>query len=105
MLAFTAFYKIFNKPAKPSYLGNFYLHSFIPLNERVISELNFILEGKAQKRYGSRTWLLIRNAYPIWYKEDFELYKSNILLPDKHSFEEIWLLCDRDGSSGILQLY
>ncbi len=81
------------------------IHALVPLNERVISELNFILEKKAQKRYGDRTWLVIRNAYPIWYKEDFEFYKSDILLPNEHSFEEIWLLCDRDGSSGILQLY
>ena len=72
-------------------------HALISLNERIISGLNFILEGKAQKSYGNRTWLLIRNAYPLWYKEDFELYKSDILLPNGHSFEEIWLLCDKDG--------
>lgn len=80
-------------------------HALVPLNERVISDLNSILEEKAQKRYGGKTWLLIRNAYPLWNREDFELYFSNIIIPAGHSFEEIWLLCDRDGRSGILRLY
>lgn len=80
-------------------------HALVPLNERVIVDLNSILEEKARNRYGGKTWLLIRNAYPLWNKEDFELYFSDIIIPADHSFEEIWLLCDRDGRSGILRLY
>lgn len=80
-------------------------HALVPLNGRVISNLNSILEEKAQKRYGSKTWLIIRNAHPLWNREDFDRYKSDILIPQNHSFEEIWLLCDRDGSSGILRLF
>lgn len=31
-------------------------HALVPMNERVISDLNFILADKSQNRYGSNTW-------------------------------------------------
>ncbi|MBI4681122.1 MAG: hypothetical protein HY753_07995 [Nitrospirae bacterium] len=75
-------------------------------NEDITEELNFRLKEKAQKKYSNiNTWLLIRNVLPGWGKKDFESWKSHIELPTIHSFKEIWLLCDRNGSSGILQLY
>ncbi len=80
-------------------------HALMPLNERLIADLNGILKDKSIKNYGGRIWLLIRNAFPLWVKEDFELYKSDIQMPRYHTFEQMWLLCDRDGKSGILQIY
>lgn len=80
-------------------------HSLVPLNDKITSDLNRILKDKAQKKWGNETWLLIRNAFPIWEKEDFLMFKEEISVPVKHPYKEIWLLCDRDGSSGILRLF
>ena len=80
-------------------------HSRVPLNVRVLTDLNRIIADKAEKSYGGKTWLLIRNAFPPWTRDDFEQYISEILIPEDHSFSEIWLLCDSYGSSGILRLF
>jgi len=80
-------------------------HSVVPLNCRIPYDLNRILLQKANHRYGGKTWLVIRNAFPIWHKDDFEQYIHQINIPHKHSFDEIWLICDRKGSSGILRLF
>jgi len=77
----------------------------IPLNLRIPSELNYILKSKSKKTYESKiVWLVIRNGFPLWTKKDFENYMSEIILPKKHPFEKIWLICDSRGYSGILEI-
>ncbi|MEW6387333.1 MAG: hypothetical protein AB1491_07450 [Thermodesulfobacteriota bacterium] len=77
----------------------------IPLNCRIPYDLNRTLLEKANHNYGKNTWLVIRNAYPIWFKDDFEQYINQINIPRKHYFDEIWLICDGKGLSGILKLF
>ncbi len=77
----------------------------IPLNLRIPGELNSILENKSNKAYETeRIWLVIRNGYPLWEKEDFENYKAEIILPLSHPFEKIWLICDARGNSGLIEI-
>ena len=80
-------------------------HAMIPLNIRVPVELNRILSQKATKAYPRRTWLVIRNAYPLWKKADFEMYPEILTIPREHPFEQIWLLCNQQGTSGMLRLF
>ncbi len=80
-------------------------HAMVPLNVRVPVELNRILSQKATKAYPRSTWLVIRNAYPLWERADFEMYPEALVIPRQHPFEEIWLLCDRQGTSGMLRLF
>ena len=75
------------------------------MNHRLATELNRILEYKAKHQYGDKTWLVIRNTYPLWMKDDFETYRGDIIVPRQHAFEEIWLVCDPVGASGTLRLY
>jgi hypothetical protein len=74
-------------------------------NNRLPHELNRILDYKAKHHYGEKTWLVIRNTYPLWEKSDFELNRADIIIPCRHAFEEIWLVCDPVGASGTLRLY
>jgi len=80
-------------------------HAMIPLNIRVPFELNRILSQKATKAYPRSTWLLIRNAYPLWEKADFEMCRETITIPRDHPFEQIWLLCHQQSTSGMLRLF
>lgn len=80
-------------------------HSLIPLSYRLPEDLSRILCEKSRKSYPCKTILLIRNAYPLWNKNTFESYSSEIKIPKDHSFEEIWLLCGRDYSSGMIKYY
>ena len=78
----------------------------IPLNVRLLGSLNNILERKAEKQYDAEpVWLLIRVALPLWTSEDFEEHISEILVPENHPFQEIWLLCDPYERFGLIQLY
>ena len=56
-------------------------HSLVPLNDRIPADLNRLLNEKATKKYSCTTWLLIRNAYPLWNRDDFENYISDIVVP------------------------
>ncbi len=38
-------------------------------------------------------------------KNDFELYRGDIIVPRDHAFEEIWLVCDPVGASGTMRLF
>jgi len=77
----------------------------IPLSNKIPAKLNLLLADKAHKKYKSdRVWLLIRNTHPAWTKHDFQFYLSDIVVPDENPFEEIWLVCDTRGYSGILRL-
>lgn len=80
-------------------------HAMVPLDVRVPSELNRILSQKATKMYPRSTWLIIRNAYPLWERADFEMYPEALAVPREHPFEQIWLLCDRQGASGMIRLF
>ena len=75
------------------------------MNHRLSTELNRILEYKAKHQYGDKTWLVIRNTYPLWMKGDFETYRGDIIVPQDHGFEEIWLVCDPVGASGTMRLF
>jgi hypothetical protein len=75
------------------------------MNNRLPHELNRILEYKAKHNYGDKTWLVIRNTYPLWEKGDFERYRADIKVPRQHAFEEIWLVCDPVAASGTIRLY
>lgn len=77
----------------------------VPLSVALPARLNLLLSDKASKDYSFSTWLVIRNANPLWQKEDFQLYRDRINIPDKHPFVEIWLVCDQKGYSGILRLH
>jgi hypothetical protein len=75
------------------------------MNDRLPHELNRILAYKAKHDYGDKTWLVIRNTYPLWEKRDFERYRREIIVPRHHAFEEIWLVCDPLAASGTIRLY
>lgn len=79
--------------------------ALVPLNHYIPNEINRILEDKGKHHYGNKTWLVIRNAFPLWDKEDFEMYRSEIIIPHNHAFEEIWLICDPVAASGTLRLF
>ena len=77
-----------------------------PPDHRLLEALNLLLKNKGDKSYHSdQTWLVIRNANPLWKRADFERNMHLIELPDAHPFEQIWLLGDMQAHSGILQLY
>ena len=79
-------------------------HSMVPLNDRIPIDLNNILHSKVQKNYPGTTWLLIRNAYPLWDLNDFQAYIDQVKIPKCHHFENIWLLCDQKGLSGAIKI-
>jgi len=75
--------------------------TMIPL-ERVYPRLTNLIAGKQEKEYSvSLLWLVIRNAFPLFAKQDFLCVADSY---DRGQFQEIWLVCDRSGSSGILRL-
>lgn len=79
-------------------------HALVPLKDRILIDLGNILHSKAQKNYPDITWLLIRNAYPLWDLNDFKAYIDEVKIPKCHHFENIWLLCDQKGLSGAIKL-
>jgi hypothetical protein len=73
----------------------------IPL-ERVYVRLAELINDKQQKKYCTKKpLLLIRNAFPLFFKKDFLCVENTY---DCGQFCEIWLVCDRRGDSGILRL-
>lgn len=76
-------------------------------HQRLLDALNRILANKAGKTYESnRVWLVIRNANPAWSAEEIrQLQHSAIAVPSNHPFQQIWIVGDFDGDSGIVQLY
>ncbi|XOV81352.1 MAG: hypothetical protein ACFHVJ_07330 [Aestuariibacter sp.] len=74
--------------------------------ERLLAALNRILANKSLKYYKtSQVWLVIRNANPGWSKEEIIALQDRINIPDDHPFQQIWIVCDMAGSTGIVQLY
>ncbi len=75
-------------------------------HSRLLNALNKILYNKSQKSYHSdRVWLVIRNAHPAWDKDEIQALQHCIKVPPIHPFEEIWMVADMTGQSGIVQLY
>jgi hypothetical protein len=75
-------------------------------HQRLLKALNRILGNKATKRYKTRrVWLVIRNAHPAWTAREIETLRHHIDVPGDHVFEQIWIVGDFDGRSGIVQLY
>lgn len=72
---------------------------------RLLNALNRILRQKAQKRYDSgRVWLVIRNAHPAWSQQQILALQHHIDVPEEHPFEQIWIVADWQGLSGIIKL-
>lgn len=78
----------------------------IPVAHRMLAALNRIICNKAEKRYNSeRVWLVIRNANPLWRRQDMVTYCDKLHMPKQHPFEQIWVIGDMQGISGIMPLY
>ena len=79
---------------------------FIPAKTRLTQALQRILKQKAKKHYDSeRVWLVIRNANPFWQNQDIQSVKHILSIPNYHPFEEIWVIGDIEGKSGLTKLY
>lgn len=75
-------------------------------NQRLLVALNRILYNKSLKQYKTkRVWLVIRNAHPAWDKSQIAALQACIDIPINHPFEQIWIVGDWQGQSGIVQLY
>ncbi|MCW8944627.1 MAG: hypothetical protein OQL27_07615 [Sedimenticola sp.] len=73
---------------------------------RLLKALNRILENKSHKHYKTkRVWLVIRNAHPAWGAAEIKALQHHIDVPGSHPFEQIWMVGDFEGKSGIVQLY
>jgi hypothetical protein len=79
--------------------------AMVPLDNRVLVPLNRLLEIKVGKNYAARpVWLLVRSAFPLCNVAYFTEYQSQIRVPSRHNFEQIWLLCGPRVSLGALQI-
>lgn len=77
-----------------------------PPEHRLLTALNRIISSKALKHYQSdNVWLVIRNANPLWTRQDMMSHCDKLHMPKSHPFNEIWLVGDMAGESGILPLY
>ncbi|MCB5225904.1 hypothetical protein JAO78_003660 [Alishewanella sp. 16-MA] len=78
----------------------------VPAAQRLLAALNRIIANKAEKHYDSeRVWLVIRNANPLWRRADMLAHCHKLQLPQQHPFQQIWVVGDLLGQSGILPLY
>lgn len=77
-----------------------------PAEHRLLTALNRLICNKAEKSYHTdRVWLVIRNANPLWTRRDILNHYQRLHMPATHPFEQIWLIGDMQGSSGILALH
>lgn len=78
----------------------------VPAEQRMLMALNRIVCNKAEKRYDTeRVWLVIRNANPLWRRDEIQQYRQQLLIPVQHPFEQIWVIGDMTGESGIMPLF
>ena len=76
------------------------------IDQRLLCALQQILSNKATKYYESeRVWLVIRNAHPDWSAAIISDQSNQLVIPDGHPFEQIWIIGDMEGKSGIVRLY
>ncbi|WP_245728327.1 hypothetical protein [Rheinheimera pacifica] len=77
-----------------------------PVQHRLLTALNRLISNKAEKTYHTeRVWLVIRNANPLWTRREILQHYHQLHMPKRHPFEQIWLIGDMQGQSGILALY
>jgi len=77
-----------------------------PPQHRLLAALNCLIGNKAEKTYQTdRVWLVIRNANPLWTRRDILQHLKQLHMPKQHPFEQIWLIGDMRGQSGIVALY
>ncbi|GGD59671.1 hypothetical protein [Lacimicrobium alkaliphilum] len=82
------------------------LDQYTDAHQRLLKSLNRILANKSVKRYKThRVWLVLRNAHPAWTAEEIQSLQHHIDVPDQHPFEQIWIVGDMQGESGIVQLF
>ncbi|MDF2178269.1 hypothetical protein P2G88_08400 [Aliiglaciecola sp. CAU 1673] len=82
------------------------LEKYTEPHERLLNALNRILANKSVKQYATkRVWLVIRNAHPAWSAEEIQSLQHCIDVPKQHPFEQIWMVGDMQGQSGIVQLF
>lgn len=75
-------------------------------DQRLLKALNRILINKSFKHYKTkRVWLVIRNTHPAWGKDQIQALQHRIFVPNDHVFEQIWMVADWEGKSGIIQLF
>lgn len=97
---------ILGRAAEDRILAALHQLSELPINNRLIASLNAVLTTKSQKKYHSqKVWLVLRNMNSLWQQKNFEKHRHQIVLPDKHPFEQIWLICDAKGDSGVIRLF
>jgi len=73
---------------------------------RLLTALNRILLNKSIKHYKTkRVWLIIRNSHPAWSKNQIQDLQHQISVPATHPFEQIWIVADWNGESGIVRLF
>lgn len=73
--------------------------------DRLLTSLNRLVTQKATKHYDSeRVWLVIRNANPLWRANDFRRCQQWLERPIVHPFQQIWLIGDFRGESGLFRL-
>ncbi len=98
--------QILGRPLDPHTSEELHLLKASDPHERLIEALNRILSNKGKKNYKSkRVWLVIRNAHPAWTAEEIQTLQHHIQVPPEHPFEQIWIVGDLSGESGIVQLY
>ncbi|TMN88362.1 hypothetical protein CWB72_13025 [Pseudoalteromonas phenolica] len=86
---------VLGRPLSLSMQRELAVMSQAPSEQQLKVALGRLLNQKAKKSYQlERTWLLIRNASPIWHYDDFKNVQAQLSFPDTHPFEQIWLLCD-----------
>jgi hypothetical protein len=77
-----------------------------PVAERLLQALDRLIQNKAQKSYDSeKVWLVIRNAHPDWHAQELEQTPQLLQIPAQHPFEQIWLVADMTGQTGLVPLY
>jgi len=82
------------------------LESAADPHQRLLKALNRILSNKSFKHYKTeRVWLVVRNAHPAWISDDIKQLQHHIDVPMNHPFEQIWIVGDFSGKSGIVQLF
>lgn len=99
--------QILGKPLEQRTLDDLqHLEQSTSIQQRLVKALNRILSSKAHKHYDSaHPWLVIRNAHPAWQADDIRENCKQIKLTSNHPFEQIWIIGDWQGKSGVVKLY